>query len=182
MLLIFLIIVGDIVSGVIGIASPVSTSDATACTTSKTANCPFGGHVRFTLEFPLNVTLGNPTGGCGGTNNYAVICAGKSVNLFFGQAAVGKTIYVWFATGGSAQSCPANTCFLELYNLVAQWTPFKLDIGGALTASSGDAEGTIPIFSHTVTAVSNNGVFVTSENNGDTASHSISGFLVVSIY
>jgi hypothetical protein len=178
-ILILVIVVGDIVSGSMGIGSGGGSA---GCSTTNLSVCPFGGHVRFTLEFPLNVTLGNPSGGCGGVNAYASICAGKSMNLFFGQAAVGKTIYVWFATGGSAQSCPANTCFLELYNLVAQWSAFKLDIGGALTVASGDPEGVTPIFSHTVTSQVNNGLFATSENNGDTAGHSISGFLVVSIY
>jgi hypothetical protein len=126
------------------------------------------------------VTLGNPTGGCGGANVYASICAGKSMNLFFGQAAVGKTIYIWFATGGSAQSCPINQCFITLYNVLAQWS-FKLDIGGALTVSSGDPEGNTPIFSHLVTNI-NNGVFATQESDGSTSSFSISGFMVVSIF
>jgi hypothetical protein len=177
-LVLIIALAADVITGF----SSTTTGGSAGCSTTNLSVCPFGGHVRFTLEFPLNVTLGNPTGGCGGVNAYASICAGKSMNLFFGQAAVGKTIYIWFATGGSAQSCPANTCFLELYNLVAQWSAFKLDIGGALTVAQGDPEGVTPIFSHTITSQVNNGLFATSENNGDTAGHSISGFLVVSIY
>jgi hypothetical protein len=102
------------------------------------------------------------------------------MNLFFGQAAVGKTIYIWFATGGSAQSCPIGQCTLQLYNVLAQWS-FSLDIGGALTVSSGNPEGSTPIFSHLVTSV-NNGIFATSEKDSSTSSFSISGFMVVSIY